>query len=157
MKQLLKQLQADFPDLTFQENEVFSWSPSQRIVYYNPDASEVTGMWSLLHEVGHALLHHTDFANDFDLLQMEVAAWTKAVELGKQYGHTIDDDHVQDCLDTYRDWLHQRSTCPTCGVVSLQKDSRTYQCYNCNETWHVAQNRHCRPYRRKLAKQKQPA
>jgi len=155
MKQLLKQLQTDYPSLKFVAHDTFSWSPSQQIVYYVADLSEVRGAWSLLHEVGHALLGHTDFTNDFDLLQMEVAAWTKAVELGKHYGVNIDDDHVQDCLDTYRDWLHQRSTCPTCGAVSLQQDSRTYRCHNCSEAWQVAQNRHCRPYRMK-SKQKQP-
>ena len=156
MKDLLKQLTHDFPELTFRSGTRFSWSPSQQIVYFAPTATEETGAWSLLHEVGHALLGHTDFANDFELLQMEVAAWSEAVRLGKRYGYTIEDDHIQDCLDTYRDWLHQRSTCPTCGTVSLQKDSATYHCFNCREEWHVAQNRHCRPYRRKLSKQKQP-
>lgn len=157
MKQLLKQLQIDYPDLQFETGSQFSWSPSQQTVFYVTSRNDGDGAWSVLHEVGHATLGHTDFRNDFGLLQMEVAAWNAAVELGEKYGHPIDDDHIQDCLDTYRDWLHQRSTCPTCGSVSLQQDAQTYRCFNCKEAWHVAQNRHCRPYRRKLAKQKQPA
>jgi predicted RNA-binding Zn-ribbon protein involved in translation (DUF1610 family) len=156
MKKLITQLKKDYPDLQFVAGDVFSWSSQQQTVFYVSDRDNQSAVWSLLHEVGHATLNHTNYHNDFALLQMEVAAWTAAKELADRYGHKIDEDHIQDCLDTYRDWLHQRSSCPTCSNVSLQKDARTYQCFNCGEEWHVAQNRHCRPYRRKTDKQKQP-
>ncbi len=150
MEQLLTRLSTDYPQLKFKPGTTFLWSPSQQTVHFVRDASEATGIWSLLHEVGHGLLDHRDFTSDFGLLQMEVAAWNKARELAGTYGHDIDEDHIQDCLDTYRDWLHQRSNCPTCEATSLQQDSRTYRCTNCDEVWHVAQNRHCRPYRKRL-------
>lgn len=155
MKQLVPLLERDYPDVTFVAGTVFSWSPSQQSVYYISNSTETSAVWSLLHELGHALCQHKDFSSDLTLLKMEVEAWAKAKELASRYGHTIEEDHIQDCLDTYRDWLHQRSTCPTCASVSLQKDSSTYRCHNCNEQWQVAQNRHCRPYRM-TTKQKQP-
>lgn len=156
MKQLIPLLERDYPAITFKAGSVFSWSPSQQTVYYIEDSTEVSAVWSLLHELGHAVCKHQDFSSDLALLKMEVEAWSQAKQLAQNYNHTIDEEHIQDCLDTYRDWLHQRSTCPTCHTTSLQKDARTYQCHNCNEQWHVAQNRHCRPYRMKT-KQKQPA
>lgn len=155
MKQLLTRLTRDYPDLQFKPGTQFLWSPSQQVIYYSTDRTDESSIWSLLHELGHATLGHTDFKNDFSLLQMEADAWEQAVVIAKQYDHYIDEDHIQDCLDTYRDWLHQRSTCPTCGATSLQTDAHTYQCFNCQQTWHVAQNRHCRPYRL-TGKQKQP-
>jgi hypothetical protein len=77
--------------------------------------------------------------------------WEKAKQLAESLNYTIDPDHIQDCLDTYRDWLYQRSTCPTCTNCSLQTNSRTYACFNCGTNWNVSSSRMCRPYR-KLAK-----
>ncbi len=150
MKTLLGQLKKAYPDITFSEDTVFSWSSQQQTVYYVAQAESTRSVWSLLHELGHATLQHTNYENDFALLQMEVAAWERAKQLAQEFGHIIDEDHIQDCLDTYRDWLHQRSTCPTCGNVSLQQDARTYQCFNCGGEWTVSATRHCRAYRKKL-------
>lgn len=148
MKSLLNRLEADYPEISFVEGESFYWSPNESTVTYvivstQPEVSK----WSLLHEVSHGILGHTDYSTDFELMQLEVAAWKKAVTLGKKYGIKIDLEHVEDCLDTYRDWLHRRSTCPTCGVVSLQTSERTYKCINCDSTWRVSNSRFCRPYR----------
>lgn len=148
MNGVLKQIKADFPHIRFVRGKAFCWSPQgQTITYPSADLSTVQ-VWSLLHEIGHALLAHTAYESDFELLLLEVAAWDKARELGERYGMTIDEDHVQDCLDTYRDWIHQRSTCPQCGNQSLQEDSRTYRCFNCRTVWQVTASRFCRPYRR---------
>jgi hypothetical protein len=151
MKKLLETLKTDLPSLQFVAGEAFYWSPKDNTINYKLDLENETSVWALLHEVAHCLLQHTTYNSDFELMQLEVAAWHKAEKLAKHYGVTIDPEHIQDCLDTYRDWLHRRSTCPTCGVVSLQKDSQTYQCFNCQTQWHVSNSRFCRPYRR-LAK-----
>jgi hypothetical protein len=149
MDTLLTKLRQDFAQLDFQAGSIFSWSPQEQIIRYKEVVDDQRmAVWSLLHELGHALLGHTDFLSDFDLVQMEAAAWDKALSLAHHYGYKIDNDHIQDCLDTYRDWLHQRSVCPICATISLQHDATTYSCYNCNATWHVARTRHCRPYRR---------
>lgn len=148
MDELLARLQTDFPKIGFAASDIFSWSSRKQTVNYAVAPTDpVHAIWSLLHEMGHALLKHTTYQTDFELVKLEAAAWDKAARLGKKYGHVIDGDHIQDCIDTYRDWLHQRSTCPRCTITSLQKDMHTYCCYNCNTEWRVSRTRLCRPYR----------
>lgn len=146
---MLNKLRTDFPDIKFVQGDAFYWSPKDNSVTYSQGSTQPSiARWSLLHEVSHGILKHTDYKSDFELMQLEVEAWHYAKGLAKRYGFRIDPEHIQDCLDTYRDWLHRRSTCPTCGTVSIQKDPKTYQCFNCQATWHVSSSRFCRPYRR---------
>lgn len=150
MQTLLQQLKEGFPKLNFEEGEVFSWSPKNTAVIYRKSSfDDDLASWSLLHEVGHALLKHKDYESDFHLLKMEMQAWEKARTLAKDYGHEIDENHIQNCLDTYRDWLYRRSSCPECMSCSLQIDSRIYSCFNCGTSWHVSPSRLCRAYRLK--------
>lgn len=149
MDSLLKKLRQDFPEVTFTAADEFCWSPKTNEIHYNSGGTTAnTAVWSLLHELGHAQLNHTGYESDLELLQLEAAAWQKAREIGKSYGYDIDEDHIEDCLDTYRDWLHQRSACPRCNNRSLQQNSKQYSCYNCGTTWSVSLSRFCRPYRR---------
>lgn len=148
MQKLLKALQASLPDLSFTAGEKFYWSPETHEVFYKSGGGAAKDEWALLHETGHALLGHASYKTDVELLKMEIAAWEKAHELGKQFGIAIDEDHVQDCLDTYRDWLHARALCPTCKTRCLQNNSgRDYRCHNCHTSWKVTSSRFCRPYR----------
>ncbi|MEI7682934.1 MAG: hypothetical protein WCJ24_01380 [Candidatus Saccharibacteria bacterium] len=148
MDKLLKTLRKDFPKVIFATGETFSWSSRKQTVSFPAlPADSTQSIWSLLHEMGHAMLGHTTYQSDFELVKLEAAAWNKAAQLGQKYGHSIDIDHIQDCLDTYRDWLHQRSACPKCTITSLQKDLHTYCCYNCNTQWRVSRSKLCRPYR----------
>lgn len=149
---LLAQIAADHPDLEFIESAHFSWHAGKKHVSFKKVGKHVEqNMWALLHELGHALLGHADFTHDVELLQLEVAAWEKARGLADHYGLTIDEDYLQDCLDTYRDWLHLRSTCPTCYARSLQASQRCYRCFNCQTEWTVTRSRLCRPYRLQTA------
>lgn len=150
MEIILNKLKKDFPALQFEAGDRFAWSPdSKKVVFKTTSSEDEVDIWSLLHEVGHALLGHTTYKSDFSLLQLEVEAWQKAKELGARYNHEIDPEHVEDCLDTYRDWLYKRSLCPVCSTSSLQSDERTYKCFNCGTQWHVSKSRLCRPYRLK--------
>jgi hypothetical protein len=156
MEKVLKQLRTDFPDLQYTEGDAFCWSPQTKQVFYTLERSQ-HGAWAILHETAHALLDHTRYSLDFELLRMEVAAWESAKEIAKKYGITIDDDHIQDCLDSYRDWLYKRSICPSCGTKSVQQDEELrYQCFNCHSTWGVAASRFCRPYRQSKVHKKSP-
>ncbi len=149
MNELIKQLRHDFPALHFAPGDNFSWSPKDQVITYTPKRkTDKIDSWSLIHEVGHGLLGHQDYHSDFELLLLEAAAWEKAVELGAKYNVEIDENHIQDCLDTYRDWLHRRSTCPTCSTQSLQSSPTHYTCFNCKSQWQVSPARFCRPYRR---------
>lgn len=148
MNKLISSCKRLVPIIAFEEAKSFYWSPKNKTIYMNKHALETNaGQWSLLHETAHAVLDHHSYQTDVDLLLLEVAAWQKAVELGRDLDIEIDSNHVQDCLDTYRDWLYARSTCPTCTLNSLQIDETTYQCLNCSTRWSVSHSRFCRPYR----------
>lgn len=148
MDTLLKQVQADYSELAFKEASEFYWSPREKTVYYaNKSDHQTRWAWTLLHEVSHGLLEHKTFTSDFELLQLELAAWVKAKTLATKYSIEIDEEHIEDCLDTYRDWLHKRSLCPKCAVKSLQKAPGLYSCLNCSTEWRVSSNRLCRAYR----------
>lgn len=149
MEKLLKELTVSFPDLNFAQGSRCRWSPADKTITYTTEGSDEEAVWALFHELAHADLNHISYEVDVELLLMEVAAWQKAKELAENHGYTIDEDHIQDCLDTYRDWLDQRSTCPTCGNNSLQHGPEEYRCFNCQTVWRVSASRFCRPYRQK--------
>lgn len=145
---LLQKLKAEYPEIQFEEAEQFFWSPKTRSVKYKSLSDEdLPAKWALLHEVSHGLLRHTDYSCDFELIKLEVLAWEYAERLAVKYSIPVDSEHVQDCLDTYRDWLHRRSACPQCGLGSIQYDSTHYMCHSCDHVWAVSKQRFCRPYR----------
>lgn len=146
MEDIVHKLKARYSHFTFEPGEMARWSPgSKSIVYSSEDTPEA--LWGLLHEVGHALLDHTAYTSDAELLQKEAAAWYKALEVSKEYGTTISAEHIEQCLDTYRDWLYKRSLCPVCHQHGLQASSSIYKCPNCSGSWRVTQHRFCRTYR----------
>lgn len=148
METLLNRLIAEYPEVRFVEGSSYYWSPStQQVFYSSGQLLNQVSDYSLLHELSHALLDHISFKSDYELLLMEMAAWEHAKKLSKKYAVSIDDDHVQDCLDSYRDWVYRRSICSRCGAKSLQCDKNVYQCFNCHNSWHVTSSRMCRPYR----------
>lgn len=148
MEQTLNRLTIRFPGLAFREGKVFCWSPGTQEVIYNSASDPRTAPWSLLHEASHALLKHTTYNTDFELLRLELAAWEYAKQLAEELDIIIDENHVQDCLDSYRDWIYARSICPHCGTKSLQQsDLKHYCCFNCHEVWQVTPSRFCRAYR----------
>jgi hypothetical protein len=137
---LIPRLRADYPQFSFEKADSFLWSPSEQTVYY------VAGGKScdfLLHELSHGLLKHVEYDRDIELIAMERAAWDKASELADTYQVTIDDETVQSTLDTYRDWLHARSTCPKCNATGLQTKKHLYTCLACRHNWHVNEARIC--------------
>jgi hypothetical protein len=148
MDELINRLKIIIPDIKFRVSDSYCWSPSEQSIHYIRSHNYQTrDAWPLLHEAGHAVLKHQNYASDIELVILEADAWSKAKELGQKLGLVIDENHIQDCIDTYRDWLHQRSTCPRCGVVSLQTSPCQYDCHNCTCTWTVSAARFCRPYR----------
>lgn len=147
MATIVEQLKKLVPKVRYQAGDSYYWSPKQSTITYRVDNNEPGADWALLHETAHAILDHKDYHSDLELLLLEVEAWHKAKFLGKELGIEVGEEHIQDCLDTYRDWLHQRSTCPRCSIVSLQISNTEYSCHNCGAHWHVSSSRFCRPYR----------
>ncbi len=138
---LLTNLSRDYPMITFEEAEEFTWLPESRTIFYNPLRKYGSNL--LLHELSHALLGHSAYQKDIELIAMETEAWEKAKELAPHYMVTINETVVQDHLDTYRHWLHARSTCPACSAVGYQTHPRTYRCIACGTTWRVNEARLC--------------
>ena len=141
-----------YPSVTFKPGDTFYWSPSDITVYYEAGNSEPQGIWALLHETGHAILEHEQYYADIELVQMEMQAWEKAklIANDSQLDMVISEDHIQDCLDSYRDWLHKRSLCPDCSLSGIQIKESTYSCIFCYKKWKVTKDRFCRPYRKSL-------
>jgi hypothetical protein len=150
IKEFIDQLSQDYSQFKFISGNQDHWSPKSNTITYNADEALLQLQYSVLHELSHALLDHNTYHSDFELLKLESVAWEMASKIGKKYGVKIDDEHIQNCLDTYRDWLHRRSACPTCGTHVMQKDANHYQCFNCQTRWRVSSGRFVRPYRRTL-------
>jgi IrrE N-terminal-like domain len=146
-KYLISNIMKDYPDLNFKVGSREHWSPKTNTITYNPNEPSDKFCCGLMHELAHSVLAHNSYGSDFELLKLESEAWALAAKLGKKYKIDINNDHIQNCLDTYRDWLHRRSTCPNCGVHTLQKDNKHYQCHNCQAVWRVSSGRFVRPYR----------
>ncbi len=145
---MIDQLTALVPDVDFVSGKNFSWSPREKRITYRPDSLSNEGLWALLHETGHAMLGHLDYHSDYELLKMEVDAWEKAKKLAIELGIHINNEHIEQCLDSYRDWLYRRSICPSCGTKTIQKDNtNNYSCFNCHAQWQVSPSRFCRAYR----------
>lgn len=151
MENLVHRIKQDHPGLIFNSGRSHCWSPEKgQISYANEEQDH--SIEGLLHELGHARLDHHGYISDLELVQKEVEAWQEALGLAEMYGVNLDDDHMQDCLDTYRDWIHKRSICPVCASTGLQENEKRYSCLNCGHVWGVTTSRFCRPYR--LSQQK---
>lgn len=148
LEDFINHLRADYPELKFKAGKQDHWSPKTQTVIYDPSQEIKDLKAGVLHELAHALLGHNTYHSDFELLKLESNAWELAAKMGRKYDVNIDDDHIQNCLDTYRDWLHSRSTCPTCGIHVLQQDSSSYRCFNCHANWRVSSGRFARAYRK---------
>ena len=138
---LLPKLVADYPTISFQPSSDFYWSPTDATVYFDPQQD--TRIELLLHELSHGLLEHHDYSRDIELISMERQAWDKAKEIAPLYGVDIESDTIDDHLDTYRDWLHARSTCPHCTAVGHQIKKNIYRCSVCGQEWRVNEARVC--------------
>lgn len=149
----LKGIVSMYPAITFIPGEVFSWSAGDNTVYYPSDAPfDEQFIYSLLHEIGHADLMHNNFTNDLSLVAIERDAWEKSKEIAQKLGTSIDDEHIEKCMDTYRDWLYARSLCPNCHQCGLQTSKTAYKCVFCDHEWKVSESRLCKVTRRSIKK-----
>ncbi len=145
--ELVKILHKKYPTITLSAAKSYYWSPTEKTVFYQESDSNEIGIWTLLHETCHGLLEHSTYESDFELVKLEVAAWERATELANELKIVIDPEHIQDCLDSYRDWQYKRSLCPRCDLGGIQINQKTYECIFCGSSWHVSTARFCRPYR----------
>ena len=128
--EFLEQLIGDFLDFRFLMGRKFTFRPPRTIVI---GPSEPFWRLLVLHEVGHAICKHKCFRMDVERLKMENQAWEEAHRLALRYGVKVDEDLIQNELDTYRDWLHQKSRCPICRLTRFQTPDSQYHCPRCEE------------------------
>lgn len=141
IKKLIARLKQDYPDIRFKKGDDCSWSHTTgRITYIdNDDCCPY-----LLHELAHAQLGHTNYKLDIELIVQESLAWDKAMcEFSLTYSVPIGPQLIQDALDTYREWLYARSTCPKCQQTGIQNQTSAYVCINCRCSWHPNDARKC--------------
>ena len=144
-------LQKAYPDFTFTEGEICLWRPSEQTIYY-ATPKDITDIWDILHELGHAQLRHSSYSLDVSLLRLESEAWNEAKLIANNLNEVINEDYIQESLDTYRRWLNERSACPACSATGVQAKKNTYSCFNCRCSWRVPLSRACitRRYRTAL-------
>ena len=139
--QLLSQIAHDYPELTLKAGSRFTWKPPRTIIY------EPIGTYSplyfalqTLHELGHAASGHKDYQTTVERLKIESEAWSAARKLFLKYQKTgilpadwsWDEDFAESKLDTYRNWLHTKTTCKTCGLTMYQTTDGIYHCPLCD-------------------------
>ena len=120
----------DYPNFRFTLGPKFTFRPPRTIVI---GPKEPFSRILTLHELGHAISRHKQFRTHVERLKMENEAWEEAKKLATHYNQPIDEDMVQNELDTYRDWLHQKSRCPKCGLTRFQTPDGDYHCPRCEE------------------------
>jgi hypothetical protein len=138
---LINRLRSDYPDFNFTPGENYLWNPSNNTVFYRQSGIDYP---ALIHELSHAILGHKDYKRDIELVEMECKAWDYARQvLSKKYNIPIRHNDIDDHLDTYRDWLHARSTCPNCVATGIETKKHRYKCVVCNTSWRVNDARIC--------------
>ncbi len=139
---LLERLAVYYPELHFEVGEQFEWQPKEKMILYDP--ADVFHDAHLLHETAHAILQHEQYERDIDLIKMERDAWELVRNnLGPHYGVEVPASIVHHDMDTYRDWLHDRSTCPNCQSTGIQTKKFAYRCLSCSQAWRVNEARTC--------------
>jgi hypothetical protein len=137
---ILKQLKNSYPQFIFEKGDTFCWSPNKKTIYYKPSSTQQI---LLLHELAHAILGHSSYDCDVQLISMERQAWERTIELAPIYNVPIDNITIQDNLNSYREWLNIRSKCPSCNAIGLQIDKSIYKCHECSHQWRVNEAKIC--------------
>ena len=138
----------DFLNALIKEFPDFSWHFGNRFKFKAPKTIEIDEncpyplpYFALLtlHELGHALSKHKDYNIDVERLKIESEAWQRAKSLiknhpkwQKTYQISWNEDFAENELDSYRDWLHQKSKCKTCGLTMYQTPDKIYHCPQCD-------------------------
>lgn len=137
MGDLITSLKQDFPDFHFTYGKRFSFRPPKTIVI-GPDEGTKTPLL-IFHELGHALSGQYIYKTAIERLKIESLAWNegkkayeKCLTSGRYSLPPWDEEFVEENLDTYRDWLHAKSKCKTCGLTMYQGADKKWLCPFCS-------------------------
>ncbi len=126
----LETLKTSYPEFTFKPGRKFLFRPRKSIFYIESDENF---RLLLLHELAHALLGHFSFDKSLERLQIERDAWEKTRELCETHSIPFSEEFANSELDTYRDWVHQKTLCPSCGLTCLEVNSESLYCPFCQK------------------------
>lgn len=126
----LETIQTSYPEYNFHPGQKFLFRPPKTINYLESDDNF---RLLLLHELAHALLGHFSYQKSLERLQIERDTWEKTRELCKFYSIPFDETLAEAELDTYRDWVHQKTLCKTCGLSCLEVSSESLYCPFCQK------------------------
>ena len=137
--EFIAELKSEFGQFNFIPSTRFKWKAPNSIFYEaKTDYSFEDFALLTLHELGHALSNHKDYKTDVERLKMESEAWQRAKQLIKEhpawqdrYRLFYNKNLAETELDSYRDWLHQKSKCKKCGLTRYQTTDGVYHCPNC--------------------------
>ena len=137
----VNQLIADYPEFRFCFNKK-RFSFRANTIFIGPPQPFFA--LQTLHELGHAIKGHKDYTTHVDRIKIEREAWETAKTVYQKYLDLAktdpkiaeilpkwNDDYIEDCLDTYRDWLHTNSKCKKCGLTRYQTTDGKYHCPRC--------------------------
>ena len=128
----LSAVKESYPDFTFRPGHKFLFRPPKSIRYLESDENF---RMLLLHELAHALLHHFSFDRSLERLQIERDAWAKTRELCTLHSVPFDEELAEAELNTYRDWVHQKTLCKHCGLSCLEVSSESLYCPFCQKMY----------------------
>lgn len=135
LNSLVSRLQRDYPEFHFVYGKRFSFRPPKTIVI-GPDEGKNTPLL-VFHELGHAISGEYSYALSIERLKIESLAWQEGKKAYQNYQDLAlpawDDSFVEDNLDTYRNWLHQKSKCPSCGLTRYQDANQKWCCPYCRQ------------------------
>ena len=127
----LNRLQNAYPDFKFKLNQPkFAFRPPHTILLGSLEDPNFAPL--SLHELGHALLSHQNYKTDLERLKLELAAWEQAKKIAPNFGIEINQDLIEQELDTYRNWLHTKSKCKKCGLTRYETPDGVYHCPLCD-------------------------
>lgn len=127
-----------YPQQQFLPAGYFAYDASENIVNYDPERiKDNMGKLALLHEVAHSLLGHFHYLFDFELYSMEMDAWNMTRDLAQQHHVQTNEAYIQQCMDSYDNWITERGTCPGCYEFNIQSIPGEFRCYRCKTRWEV--------------------
>lgn len=139
-KSILSNIEKDF-NFNFISGDDFFWNHKNKTITYNSD--DENGLELLFHEIGHAKLNHANYLRDIQLIEMEREAWSEAKKIASKMQLRINQNIIEDHMDSYRDWLHARSLCPECKSNGYEYRKGYYTCPVCTTKWQVNDAKLC--------------
>lgn len=135
------ELIAAYPEQRFLPSGYFAYDASEDVINYDPgQLGRTDGKLALLHEISHALLGHFHYRFDFELFAMEMDAWNMTKALARKHKVKINQSYIDECMDSYDQWLTKRGTCPKCNEFNIQNQPNRFCCHRCQTAWKVSED-----------------